>query len=127
MMACRGVRGATTADSNTSDEILIRTQELLSEMREVNGIDPEDISSIIFTTTRDLNAEYPAVAARRLGWYDQALLCTHEMNVPDGLPKCIRVLLHWNTRKSASEIHHVYINGAEVLRPDREIPSEVAQ
>ncbi len=119
-MVCRGVRGATTSEENTRESILIKTRELLKEMCDANGIFPEDISSVIFTTTSDLNAEYPAVAARQLGWYDQALLCTHEMNVPGGLEKCIRVLIHWNTSKPIEQIQHVYINGAEVLRPDRQ-------
>jgi len=123
-MVCRGVRGATTSTENTRESILARTRELLKEMRDANDILPQDICSVIFTTTSDLNAEYPAVAARELGWYDQALLCTHEMNVPDGLEKCIRVLIQWNTSKPIEEIQHVYINGAETLRPDRQ-PEEV--
>ena len=126
MKMCRGVRGATTAKENSRKDILARTQELLVEMVKANEIEPGDITSIIFTTTRDLNAEYPAVAARQLGWYDQALLCAHEMDVPHGLPKCIRILLQWNTRKEIQEINHVYINGAESLRPDRTVSSEIA-
>jgi len=123
-MVCRGIRGATTAEENTRESILAKTRELLKEMRDANDILPQDICSVIFTTTGDLTAEYPAVAARELGWYDQALLCTHEMNVPGGLEKCIRVLIQWNTSKPIEEIEHVYINGAEVLRPDRQ-PEEM--
>lgn len=123
-MVCRGVRGATTAEENTRESILASTRELLKEMRDANDILSQDICSVIFTTTSDLTAEYPAVAARELGWYDQALLCTHEMNVPGGLEKCIRVLIQWNTSKPIEEIQHVYINGAEALRPDRQ-PEEV--
>jgi len=106
-------------DQNTGEAILSATRELLIQMIEANGIHPDDVASAIFTTTPDLTAEYPALAARQLGWHDVALLCGHEMNVPHGLKRCIRVLLHWNTTKSASEIQHVYTRGAVNLRPDR--------
>ncbi len=115
----RGVRGATTAEENTREAILSATQELLCLMIEANGIQPDDVASAIFTTTIDLNADYPALAARALGWYDVALMCMHEMNVPHGLKQCIRVLLHWNTAVAAHEVKHVYIKGAVNLRPDR--------
>ncbi len=117
-MPCRGVRGATTAEANTREEILRATRQLLALMIRLNGIDPADVASAIFTTTPDLNAEFPALAARQLGWLDVALICAHEMNVPGALPRCIRVLLHWNTEKPANEIIHVYIKGAASLRPD---------
>ncbi len=118
-MPCRGVRGATTADANTREEILRATRQLLALMIRLNGIDPEDVASAIFTTTADLNAEFPALAARQLGWLDVPLLCAHEIAVPGGLPRCIRILVHWNTDKPAREITHVYIKGAVNLRPDR--------
>jgi len=118
MIACRGVRGATTVEEDTRDAILSGTRELLVRMLEANNIRQEDVASAIFTTTTDLTSEYPALAARQLGWHDVALLCTHEMNVPDGLKRCIRVLLHWNTEKAAVEIKHTYIKGAVKLRPD---------
>lgn len=125
---CRGIRGATTVTENTSDAILEATREMLFVMIRANEIDPDDIASVYFTTTVDLTATYPALAARQLGWYDAALLCGHEMQVPDGLPRCIRVLVHWNTSKSSREILHVYLRGAKSLRPDRltlpEIPWE---
>jgi chorismate mutase len=117
-MPCRGVRGATTVEANTREEILQATRQLLALMIRLNGIDPADVASAIFTTTPDLNAEFPALAARQLGWLDVALICAHEMNVPGALPRCIRVLVHWNTEKPASEIVHVYIKGAASLRPD---------
>ncbi|HKJ69902.1 MAG TPA: chorismate mutase [bacterium] len=120
-LMCRGVRGATTVESNDRQEILDRTEELLRQMIESNGIEPEHVGSVIFTTTPDVNAEYPALAARKLGWYDQALLCGHEMNVPGGLQNCIRILIHWNTTKDIHEIQHTYINGAEVLRPEHAV------
>ena len=115
----RGVRGATTAGANTREAILSATSELLGMMIEANRIQPDDVASVIFTTTVDLNAEYPALAARSLGWNDVALMCAHEMNVPHGLPHCIRVLVHWNTTARANEVKHVYLNGAVSLRPDR--------
>ncbi len=88
-----------------------------------NGIEKKDIASAIFTTTPDLNAEVPALAARQLDWLDVPLLCSHEMMVPSGLANCIRVLIHWNTEKSQAEIRHVYIREAEKLRPDHsELP-----
>jgi chorismate mutase len=119
MMICRGVRGATTVEENSREAILSATGELLGRMIEANAIHPGDVASAIFTATPDLNAEYPALAARQLGWHDVALLCTHEMGVPHGLKQCIRILLHWNTDKPAAEVRHVYIKGAVNLRPDR--------
>jgi chorismate mutase len=120
-ITCRGIRGATTADANTPESILAATRELLALIIESNDLDPADLGSAIFTTTPDLNAEFPALAARQLGWHDVALMCGHEMAVPGALPMCIRVLLHWNTPKSQTEINHVYIRGARNLRPDRSI------
>jgi len=117
----RGVRGATTAEANTREAILAATHELLCLMIEANTVRPDDVASAIFTTTIDLNADYPALAARALGWHDVALLCMHEMNVPHGLPQCIRILLHWNTEVSAQNVKHVYIKGAINLRPDRTV------
>jgi len=117
-IVCRGVRGATTIEHNTREEILSATEELLRKMVEANGIHPEDVASVIFTTTPDINAEYPAFAARLMGWLNTPLLCGHEMNVPHGLQKCIRILLHWNTDKPARQIRHIYIKGAVNLRPD---------
>ena len=117
----RGVRGATTAEANTREAILAATRELVCLMIEANHMQPEDVASAIFTTTIDLNADYPALAARALGWHDVALLCMHEMSVPHGLPQCIRILLHWNTEVSAPDVKHVYIKGAINLRPDRTV------
>lgn len=126
--ACRGVRGATTVNENTAEAILEATREMLFIIIRANGMRPEDVASAYFTTTTDLDATYPALAARQLGWYDVALLCGHEMAVPGGLPRCIRVLIHWNTQLSPKEIVHVYLRDAKGLRPDRktlpEIPAE---
>ncbi len=118
---CWGIRGATTAEANTHEAILEATNELLLLLIEANDLQSSDIGSAIFTTTPDLNAEFPAIAARRLGWHDVALMCGHEMSVPGALPLCIRVLVHWNTSKTQSEIKHIYIRGAKNLRPDRSI------
>ena len=118
-MPCRGVRGATTADANTSEAILKATRELLALMIRRNGIRAEDVASAVFSTTPDLDAEFPALAARQLGWFDVALMCVHELDVPGSLRRCVRVLLHWNTDKPPEEIVHVYIKDAAGLRPDR--------
>lgn len=118
-MPCRGVRGATTVDENTSEAILRETRRMLALLIHLNGIEAEDVTSILFTTTRDLTAEYPALAARQLGWLDTALMCGHEMDVPGGLPRCVRVLINWNTDKDPHEIHPVYLRGARNLRPDK--------
>ena len=117
--SCRGIRGATTAEANTSEAILQATRELLLLLIEANDLDSEDIASAIFTTTPDLTADFPALAARQLGWHDVALMCGHEMHVPGSLSKCIRVLIHWNTSKTQAEIKHSYIRGAQHLRPER--------
>jgi chorismate mutase len=118
---CRGIRGATTATANTREAILEATRDMLARLIEANGLHPDDIASAIFSTTLDLNAEFPAVAARELGWLDTALFCTHEMAVPGSLPRCIRVLIHWNTTRRADEVVHVYIREASTLRPERAV------
>jgi chorismate mutase len=118
---CRGVRGATTTTANTREAILEATRELMQALIAANGIRRVDVASAFFTTTADLNAEYPALAARQIGWHEVALMCGHEMAIPNGLPMCIRVMVHWNTIRSQSEIHHIYLRGATNLRPDRGI------
>lgn len=117
-MSLRGVRGATTADENSREAILRATRQLLALMIRLNDIEPSDVASAIFSTTLDLNSEFPALAARQLGWLDVPLLCTHEISVPGSLPMCVRVLVHWNTDKSQREIRHVYLKKAVQLRPD---------
>lgn len=119
-----GVRGATTVETNESDEILRATRELLYVIVRVNGIREGDVASVYFSTTQDLDAVFPATAARQLGWLDAALICGNEMPVQGSLQKCIRIMLHWNTRKRHEEIHHVYLREAQRLRPDRtDIPA----
>jgi chorismate mutase len=119
MSSVRGIRGATTVQENIPEAILEATTELLTELMRANNFQAGDVASAYFTTTRDLNAEFPAVAANRMGWIDTALLCGHEMDVPGSLPMCLRILLHVNTEKAPHELVHVYLRGAKVLRPDR--------
>jgi chorismate mutase len=115
-MLCRGIRGATTVDNNTKEDILNSAKELLQKMIDANGLQSENVACAIFTTTNDLNAEFPAAAARQLGWAHPALLCAQEMNVPGSLQRCLRILILYNTEKSAEEIVHVYIKGATTLK-----------
>src|SRR5436190_21813701 len=103
----RGLRGATTATANTSEAILEATEELLAALRDANGFEPGDVESAIFTSSPDLTAEYPARAARALGWIDVPLLGTAEVAVPTGLRRCIRVLLHFDTTKSRRALAHL--------------------
>jgi chorismate mutase len=118
MTACRGVRGATTVDRNDREKILTATRQLLALMIHRNGIDKKDVASAIFTVTKDLDAEFPALAARQLGWLEVPMLCGYEISVPGSLGRCIRILVHWNTELPQSEIHHVYVRDAVKLRPD---------
>ena len=118
-MAVRGIRGATVVEENSSEAILKSTRELLEAIMGANpSLDTDEISSVIFTVTEDLNAAYPAIAAREIGWDQVPLLCSREIAVPGGMPKCIRVLLHWNTDVLQSEVCHVYLGEAIRLRPD---------
>jgi chorismate mutase len=120
-MPCRGIRGATTVETNTAAAILAATRELLCQMAAANGLAAEDIASVLFTATHDLTAAFPAQAARELGWQHVPLLDAQEIPVPGSLPRCVRVLLHWNTERSQSEVRHVYLRGAALLRPDLEM------
>ena len=117
-MRLRGIRGATTVEDNTKEAILQATNELLQAIIEANGVERDDVASVFFSTTPDLDAEFPAVAARNLGWSKVALMCAHEMNVPGSLPMCLRILMHVNTSKAPAEIEFVYLRGARALRPD---------
>ncbi len=116
MFSVRGLRGATTADANSKEAIVGATTELLQRLVEANNLNVEDIAAAFFTTTEDLNAEFPAVAARLLGWESVALIDAHEMKVPDSQPMCIRVLLLVNTNKASKDMHMVYLKGAARLR-----------
>ena len=118
-MACRGIRGATTVEANTREAILDATREMLAEIIRRNGFETEDVASAYFSTTPELNAEFPAVAARNdFGWHNVALMCGHEMYVPGSLSMCLRVMVMVNTEKTQKEIQHVFLRGAAALRPD---------
>ena len=114
----RGIRGATTVDRNEREAILDATRELLEHMIRANDIRAADVATAWFTTTPDLNADFPAIAARQMGWTHVALMDAHHMNVPGALPMCLRVMLLVNTSRRQEEIVHVYLRGARVLRPD---------
>ena len=117
-MIVRGIRGATAAPYNDAESILAATRELLEEMVSLNGVQTEDIGAVYFTVSDDLDAEFPAKAARLLGWNHVPLLDAREIPVPGSLPRCIRALLLWNTDVSQQEVVHVYQGEARCLRPD---------
>jgi len=117
-MPVRGIRGATTVSKNSRDDIIDATKELLTAIIDANDLDPEDVASAWFTTTPDVTAEFPAVAARQLGWTFVPLMCGHEMTVAGSLPLCVRILLHVNTEKGIHDIRHIYLREASRLRPD---------
>lgn len=123
MLACRGVRGATVATDNSAEAILAATRELLLTMVQSNEIDLDDVACVLFTTSADLTAQFPALAARQLGWTDLAMLCGHEMEVPGSITGCIRVLMLWNTARKPREIVHCYLGDAAKLRPERAQPA----
>jgi chorismate mutase len=121
-MPVRGIRGAITVSSNTEEEILEATRTLLEEIIRKNEISTDDLAndlvSVTFTATKDLDAVYPAVAARNIGWTTVPLLCMQEMDVEGSLNRCVRVLIHWNTMREQSEMQHIYLGEARSLRPD---------
>ena len=118
-MSTRGVRGATVANANDADAILAATRELLLAIQDANpSMRPEDVASILFTVTNELDAVYPAQAAHQLEWSGIPLICAREIPVPGGLPNCIRVMLHWNTDLPQGKIRHIYLKEAAKLRPD---------
>jgi chorismate mutase len=116
-MATRGIRGATTVERNDRDAILSATRELLEVIVRLNGLRPDDIAYIWFTVTPDLDAEFPAFAARELGWTEVPLMCGREIPVPGAMAGCIRVLIDWNTAKSQREVRHAFLHRAKELRP----------
>jgi chorismate mutase len=115
----RGVKGAITTDGTSAEHVLTATKQLLSVLIDENKIDQDDVAAVQFTTSPDLVAEFPAVAAReQFGWNDVPLMCGHEMARPGALTQCIRILIFWNTDKAQNEIRHAYLNDAAKLRPD---------
>jgi chorismate mutase len=121
-MPVRGIRGATTAYENTADSITEATEELLRELVILNDLDPQEIAFVYLTTTVDLNAEFPALAARKIGWLDVPLLCGHDMNVPPpnprGVPMCVRVLILYNTPRPQQSMRFAYLRGAQAIKAD---------
>jgi chorismate mutase len=118
-MPIRGVRGATVASRDEPAAILSATRELLEAILAANPLmQPSELASALFTVTNDLTSVYPAKAARQLGWEQVPLMCALEIPVPESLPRCIRVLLHWNTDLSQAAIRHIYLGAAASLRPD---------
>ena len=116
MSVCRGIRGATAVPENTSTAIYTATRELLARLIDTNSIEEQDVAAVHFTMTPDLNACYPAAAARQLGWNNTALMGSTEVDVPGSLPRCVRVLILVNTDKAPEELVNVYLNGTDVLR-----------
>jgi chorismate mutase len=120
MKSVRGIRGAITVSENTKEAILEASTTLLRELVEKNELDVHEICSIFFTLTQDLNQEFPAFSARKIGLTDTPLLCMTEISVPGSLEKCLRILIHVNTNKSQKAMKHLYLGGAQKLRPDLE-------
>jgi chorismate mutase len=118
-MAIRGIRGATVAAADTPAAIRAATRELLEALVAANDLQIDDVASVIFSATPDLTAEVPARAARELGWVETGIMCLAEMDAAGGLPRCIRVLIHWNTELPPDQVRHVYLHAAAQLRPDR--------
>ncbi len=116
MTVCRGIRGATVATENSDTAIYGATRELLSQLIEANDIREPDVAAVYFTMTPDLNACFPAAAARQLGWNHTALMGATEVDVPGSLPRCIRVLILFNTDKEPQQLVNLYLNGTAVLR-----------
>ena len=121
----RGIRGATTVASNEASAIVEATAELLGQLVSQNAIEPEEVAFAYFTTTSDLDAEYPALAARQMGWVDVPLLCGQDMDVqqpnPRGVARCVRILLLYNTDRPQREMHHAYLRGAEAIKQDLDL------
>lgn len=116
MTQCRGLRGATVAEDNTDAAIYEATREMLSILIESNQIEEKNVACAYFTVTPDLNAAFPAAAARQLGWNNTALMCATEIPVPGSLPSCVRVLILLNTDKEPQDLVNVYLKGTEALR-----------
>jgi chorismate mutase len=116
--AVRALRGATTVDEDTTEQVNVRVRTLVIEMLERNGVDKEDLISVLFTATDDIRSMFPATAARHVGFGDVPLICARELDIVGGTPRCIRVLMHLSTQRTRAELHHVYLEGARGLRDD---------
>lgn len=117
-MECRGIRGAIDVKTNDEETIVAATRRLLERIVEANGVRSDEVVCAFFTSTPDLDAAYPARAAREMGWAHIPLMCTQEAVTRDSIPRCIRVLILWNTDRGLDELQHVYLDGAKSLRPD---------
>ena len=116
-LACRGIRGATTVETNTAEDILEATTELLTALIRLNGLEADEVASAIFTTTPDLTATFPAVAARELGWAEGTLVCAHEMAEPGGLGGVVRILLHFSNERAGAALRDFNVKGEAAIRP----------
>jgi chorismate mutase len=116
--AVRALRGATTLDADTPEQIHERVQALLQRMLDRNGVDKDECISILFTATDDIHSMFPAAAAREIGFGDVPLICARELDIVGGTPLCVRVMVTINTPKARDELHHVYLEGAKSLRDD---------
>ena len=116
--AVRALRGATTVDADTNDQVTERVQALVTRKLERNGVDKEDVISILFTATDDIHSVFPATAARGIGLGDVPLICARELDITGATARCIRVMMHITTDKGRAELHHVYLEGAKGLRDD---------
>lgn len=114
----RALRGATTVDADTPEQLHERVQTLLQRMLDRNDVDKDDCISILFTATDDIHSMFPALAARAIGFGDVPLICARELDIDGGASLCIRILMHINTRRARSDLHHVYLEGAKGLRDD---------
>ena len=117
-MAVRAIRGAVQVDANEGTAILAGTSELVTEVMTRNQLTPDDVISVVFSASADLNAEFPALAARKLGFQDVPLLCCGEIDVPGAMPRVVRLLMHVETTSPRSAVQHVYLRGAAALRLD---------
>lgn len=118
IMPVRGIRGATTITFDRQEEVLAATGELLEQMQRANSFVTEDIAAVLFTVTGDIHSTFPARAARNMGWDLVPLMCFKEIETERALPLCIRILILWNTDLNQDQIKHIYLHGAEILRPD---------
>ena len=116
--AVRALRGATTVDADTPEQLHERVQALLQRMLERNGVDKDDCISILFTATDDIHSMFPAQAAREIGFGDVPLICARELDIENATSMCVRIMMHINTDKARNELHHVYLEGAKGLRDD---------